>query len=396
MRQIIGYELRKLFRNRLVLFMLALFSVLNLYQIYGDYRKYAGSEKSWRDGYFAVYDEISGPWDNEKIRYVLAEYEKAKAAVSSGNYSTEPDQPGTHTGYVFGDWGLFEQIKDDMERMYHYGKTMAALTQKAADNAVFYEEKGNPALAKQNRLIAETYRDRSVTAFYDTLGISRYLKYDFSTLLILMLLIPLLSPLFAREHESGMHALLRLTPDFRKLPYAKLAACCTGIALVCLFFFTEDFLAFRYFYHIRGLSQPVWTLPDYFYTPLSCTVGGCLLLQAALKLLGFLVIGCVCTAFSAAAKHELIPFCCTFAVALVLVLTDAFAGSTVLSVLNPVTMLRSEALFRDFKTVSVFGRLVFSFRLPVLAALTEWLMLAGLTLAAGRLPARQRRTRHEI
>lgn len=396
MKQIIAFELRKLFRNRLILFMLILFGILNLCRICSDHRRNTGGEKSYWNGRNAVYHEVSGPWDNEKIRYVLAEYEKAKAVIDAGGYSTEPDQPGTHTGFVFGDWGLFEQIRDDMDRRYHYDSTMADLTQKASENAAFYAQKGNSEAERRNQKIADTYQNRRVTAFYDTWGTELYLKYDFSTLLILMLMIPMLSPLFVREHESGMHALLRLTPDYRKLPYAKLLAGLIAVTLVSLFFFAEDFLTFRYLYQIRGLSQPVYSLPDFFYSPLTCSIGCYLLLNAALKLLGLLVLAGICTAVSAAVKHELIPFCCASAAALILLLADAFLDSTVLSVLNPVTLFWCGRLFRDFQTISVCGIPVFSFRMPVLAAALEWLLLSVLTVALGRLSVRTRRRRHEI
>ena len=39
MKQIVSYELRKLFRNRLILFMLLLFSILNICHIFSDYQK---------------------------------------------------------------------------------------------------------------------------------------------------------------------------------------------------------------------------------------------------------------------------------------------------------------------------------------------------------------------
>lgn len=390
MKQIVSYELKKLFRNRLILFMLMLFSILNICHIFTDYQKYAAKEESYRSGYFAVYDAVSGPWDNDKIRYVIREYEKAKAVVDSGNYSTEPDQAGTHTGYVFGDYGLFEQIRNDMEKLWHYDSRMAALTEKAADNVAFYDQKGNRQQAKLNQKIAETYQNRKVTAFYDTWGLERYLKYDFSTLLILLLLIPMLSPLFSREHETGMHGLLQLTQNYRKLASAKMLAGITASVLVSLLFITEDFLAFRYLYHIRGLSQPVYTLPDFYDSPLSVSIRSYILINAALKTLCILVIGSICTAVSAAGKKEIIPFCAASAAALILLLTDAFLENPVLSVINPVTLFSCGKLFQDFQAVFVFGTPVYAFWLPVASAALEWFLFAAMTVSAGRIRAHQR------
>ncbi len=389
MSRMIAFEFRKLLRNRLLLIMTLLFGILNLFRIVRVSAQYPSNVESFRNGYFAVYDEVSGEWDNEKIQYVLTEYKKAKAVVDAGGYSTEPDQPGTHTGYVFGDWGLFEEIRDAMDRLYHYEGTMTALTQRAADYAAFYEEKGNAEQAERNRKIAATYQNRSVHAFYGTLGFERYLKYDFSTLLILFLLLPMLSPLFAREHETGMHGLLYLTPQYQRLPLAKLLAGFLAAAAVSVLFFAEDILVFRYLYPMRGLSQPVYTLPDYFYSPLSCSIGCWLLLNGACKLLCFLVLGSLCAAISAAVKKELVPFGCTAAVTVVLLVTDAYVESPVLSVFNPVTLFWSGRLFCEFRTVSVCGTPVFYFWLPIAAAAAELLLFSALAVLLGKRRSRR-------
>ncbi len=157
MRRIISFELKKLFRNRLTLIMLVILSVLNVYHIYDDYIKTVGLERRYYNTYFEIYEDVSGAWNNETIEYVTSEYEKAKAIIDTGNFSTEPDQQGTHTGYVFGDYGLFEKIKTEMETLYHYDDEMTEITQKAADNAAFYQQKGNEYLAKLNQKIENTY-----------------------------------------------------------------------------------------------------------------------------------------------------------------------------------------------------------------------------------------------
>lgn len=383
MTQIIVFECKKLLRNRLVLFLLLLFSTLNFYRIDSEYRRFTGADPDSHAAIvrtFQVYADVSGEWNNDTIRYVTEEYKKAKANVDAGNFSTEPNQPDTHTGYIFLDMNIFEEIRDEMDTMYHYENAMAALVEKAEENARFYDEKWNPELAAQNRLIAETYRGRKVTAFYDTRGLNAYFKYDFSVLLIMLLMLPMLSPLFAREHEIDMHGLLHLTQHAGRLPLCKLAAGMLAICAVSVLFFTEDFLAFRFLYHIRGLSQPVCTLDGFFYTPLNLSIGAFMLLNAALKTLSLLVLGTVCMALSAAAKKELIPFGISAAVIFLLVVGNAFLEGSVLQILNPVTLFSDKHLFRGFQTVSVFGKPCFRYVLPIAAAVPELLLLTAVTV----------------
>ncbi len=400
MRRIISFELKKLFRNRLTLIMLVILSVLNVYHIYDDYIKTVGLERRYYNTYFEIYEDVSGAWNNETIEYVTSEYEKAKAIIDTGNFSTEPDQQGTHTGYVFGDYGLFEKIKTEMETLYHYDDEMTEITQKAADNAAFYQQKGNEYLAKLNQKIENTYQNRSVSAFYDTFGLTEYFKYDFSTLLIMILLIPLLSPLFAKEHEIEMFSLLKLTPNFRNLSLCKLLAGSIAVCIVTLIFLLEDFLMFTYLYHISGLSQPIYALSEFFYSPLTISIGTYILMNAALKLLAFLVLGGICMAVSSVVKNEILPFCISFAISLTLVLTDAFIENSVVSVFNPITLFSSGKLFKEFQVISMFGTPVYAFWLPVILSVLELILLVTLTIMMSAITTRQkfrlRRCRNEI
>ena len=267
--------------------------------------------------------------------------------------------------------GLFEELRDEMDRLWHYDSSMADLTQRAADNTAFYTEKGNAYLAALNRKIANTYQDRRVTAYYSTWGLTQYLKYDFSTLMLLILMIPLLAPLFAGEHENGMHALLRLTQHAKQLPFCKLAAGAIAVCAVTALFLAEDFLMFSVLYHIRGLSQPVYSLPDFADSPLSCSIGAYLLINAAAKLLGFLVLGGFCAAFSAFTKRELTPFCISFAVLLCLVLADTFLENPVLAQCSPVTLLSAGKLFRDFQVIRIADRPISAYLLPLAFSVPE-------------------------
>ena len=395
--RIVKFELKKLFGNRTIIVMLMLLSLINIYKIDSEYRKYAIQNESFYNAHFEIYADVSGAWDNAKIEYVIDEYQKAKAIVDTGNYSTEPNQPDTHTGYIFGDCGLFEEIKDGMEYMYRYSDTMTELTRKAADNAAFYRQKENAYLAAENEKIEKTYQNRSISAFYDTWGLTEYFKYDFSTLLILILLVPMLSPIFSKEREIEMYGLLKITHNGRKLSLYKLLAGMAAVCIISLFFLLQDFLTFTYIYKISGLSQPIYALSQFCYSPLTMSVGGYILLNAALKTLGFMIIGGICMAFSAVFSNEILPFCLSLAVTVIMVVTDAFGVIGGASFLNPVTLLSNAKLFMDFQVIRIFDTPVFKFVLPILAATLLLIAFSILIIRLGAYsPHRIRRSKHEI
>lgn len=380
MKRIIIFEVKKIFRNRLILFMVVLFSFLNIYHIYDDYQKNIKVESKYYEAYFKLYKDVSGDWNSEKIEYVIMEYEKAKAIIDTGSFSTEPNQEGTYTGYIFGDYGLFEKIKNEMEKLYHYDNTMKEIVLKAEDNALFYTQKGNIYQANVNKEIEKAYQNRKVTAFYDTFGLTKYLKYDFSTLLILILLIPMFAPLFSKEYEIEMYDLLKLSLNFGKLSLCKLIAGAISICLVSVLFFLEDYFAFSYLYHISGLKQPLYTLSDFFYTPLNMSVGKYLLLNAAVKILGFLIFEEICIFISALLKNEMITFCLSFSISLIMVLTDAFVDIRAISFFNPVTLFSNSKLLKEFQVTCIGNLPVYTFLLPVLFNILELIILAIMTI----------------
>lgn len=377
-------ELKKLLMNPLLLVMLPLLLGLDLYRIYDRQQEMIGQYPQHYAAQQAEYDKVSGAWDDGKIQYVLSEYRRTKAIIDAGGYSTEPGQPGTKSGYIFGDYGIFGQIKTEMEAVWHYGDTINDVLTRAEENAAFYAQKGNRYSAALNEKIAKTYQNRRADGFYDTSGVRAYLAHDFSTLLILLLLILLLSPLFAREHELDMHGLLQLTPNAEKLPVCKLAAGGLAVCGISLLFFAADFLAFSYLYRIRGLSQPLWTVAGYEYTPLNISIGAYLMLNAAFKLLCFLVIGSLCAMFSAVSKKELIPFCGTFVTALVLFLADAFSDSLLLHRVSPVSLCTAGNLFRRFEVIRIGNTPVPAYWLPVAAAGTALILICVLTVQTAK------------
>ena len=386
MKRIIAFEIKQIFRNKLILGIVFIFSIINIYHIYDDYAKNIKKERTYYKAYFQLYHDVSGEWDTSKIEYVVSEYEKAKSIVDAGNFSTEPNQPNTYTGYIFGDYGLFEKIKNEMDTQYHYYSSMEEIAQRAADNTVFYQQKGNAYLTKVNQKIENTYQDRNISAFYDTFGLTKYLKYDFSTLLILVLIIPMLSPVFAREHEIEMYSLLKLTTNFKKLFASKLLAGAAAIFLVSFLFLVEDFLTFTFLYHINiiGLSQPIYALSDFYYSPLTVDIGTYILINATLKLLSFLIFGEICMVVSVLVKNEVIPFCFSFTITLILVLCDAFIDNSTVSIFNPVTLLSCGKMFKEFQVVRIFDTPVYTFYLPIIIAFSECLLLAVFTVLMGK------------
>lgn len=358
-----------------MLIMLLIMSILNLYNIYSDYSKNVHNEKNYYKAYFEMYDKVSGSWNKETIDYVVSEYERTKSIIDSGDFSTEPNQPNTYTGYIFGDYGLFEKIKSEMEMMYRYNDRSAEISAKAKENEDFYKLKNNQYLSKTNTKIQKSFQNREIEAFYDTWGMTEYFKYDFSTLMILIIIIPLLSPVFAKEHETEMYSLLKITYNFKKLSICKMIAGAMAVFIVSILFLAMDLGTFTLLYHIHGLSQPIYSLPDYLYTPLTMKISDYIILNSIIKIAGFMILGEICLLISSAVKNEVIPFIFSFIITLFLVIADAFADNYIIMSMNPVSLFSFGNQLKDFNFLRIMNTPVYSFWFPIISALLEFSVL---------------------
>lgn len=108
------------------------------------------------------------------------------------------------------------------------------------------------------------------------------------------------------------------------------------------------------------LSQPIYALSDFYYSPLTVDIGTYILMNATLKLLSFLIFGEICMVVSALVKNEVIPFCFSFTITLILVLCDAFIDNSTVSIFNPVTLLSCGKMFKEFQVIRIFDTPVYT------------------------------------
>ena len=204
---------RKGILRRYTLIALALFLCLNTVKIIADYhageiRPVAANTSGMQAGYDTIYERIKGPITEETVSFITSEYQRLDGLTADGTYSREP-QEGTYSGYIFGDYYLLHSyFYPHMEYSVKYSSDMEEILAQAKENMTFYRESGNTAGAAENAYILHHYAGRTIPAFYLYDGWEALLSYDFSDLLILLLLILAVAPAFTREKENGMTLIL--------------------------------------------------------------------------------------------------------------------------------------------------------------------------------------------
>ena len=188
------YELKKIFSKKVVIVLMVAFLLLDIMKIYMLYFETIKIDTLY-EGRNKIICEIRGPITEEKLSFIVEKKRELEELVSSRAYSTEYN-PSTYSGYEFGDYIIFRDVYDDLDYAYHYSDFLEQIRLKANENMELFPN--NSPEFKSAKKISEIYKDREILDYYDFTGYESFLFYDFSSLLVLLLILFSIKCLLAR------------------------------------------------------------------------------------------------------------------------------------------------------------------------------------------------------
>ncbi len=292
--KILYYEIRKNFLRKSIFAALAALMFLNGLFAYFQYRqtgsgfsdemtRHIASEGEW-DYRQKLHKEFDGAVTEEKVRRLTEDYKKYYALIKQGDYSTEYD-PDTNTGYIYGDFSLLRsQFYEPVKYLVYYQGENDLLVHRAKENISFFKELGNDFEASKNAYIVKKYSGRNPLLFYDTLGWRKLFEYDYSDVMVFIIMFLCITPCFYAERKSGMeHIILTAKRGKRGYTYMKyLSFYCSAVFLVVLFAL-YNYAVMDYLYGLSGADMKLFSLEEFRYTPLDLSVSEFYILLTALK-----------------------------------------------------------------------------------------------------------------
>ncbi len=206
--KLLYFEMRKSWLKLSTLIILIILSCVNVYKE-NEYSKtnsiFPNTNSEQRKVYYELYyNKLSGEITNDRIQLIQDMYFPLAEECSDMQYSTDYDK-NKLTGYVFGDYYLFKKyIIPQVEYAYMYPQTSNVISKKASENIDFYNNFENKYEIRKNKIIYNTYKDRFIPEYRLTEWVSIYFSYDFSSLLIILMLILGCCSVFSSETEKGM------------------------------------------------------------------------------------------------------------------------------------------------------------------------------------------------
>ena len=183
MNSLIMQELKKILKSKLVWSFVIIFIILNLINIYSTYGKVYNYAKESNNSQSKVYDVIDGKVMHEKQDYINDEIKNTQKLITDGF----GNEKGRYSQTIYDENMIMTIIQQEMDYAYNYGTNNDELVKKAQDNVQFYTKSNSPYDKEYNQKIVDDYKDREIENFYDTEGFSKYIDYNFSTLLVMLL-----------------------------------------------------------------------------------------------------------------------------------------------------------------------------------------------------------------
>lgn len=359
--KLIYFEMKKSWLKLPILFVLILLCVLDIYKISDNYRingRMSGEEnKGLKNAYYNIYsNDLRGEITQTKINYVKDACNKYKSEVIGKNFSKEYDE-NTITGYIYSDYSLFNFIiVPELEYAVTYPNISNSISASAYENIDFFEKHNNFPDAEKNRYIYKLYQNRNINNYNLTEWTELYFKYDFSSLLVLIMLVVTLAPSFTSEYESGMNVMIKSSGKQGNIVNAKLISAALFIFLLTVLFAFFDLLSVNFFCGADGFLNPVYSSPFFKYSPFSFSLFSAIIICALIKFLAFLTIGKIIFIISRLTKNTILSICVSFLIVVLLIVLSNADNS----VLNPVNMLSPYKMLTEFKCVIFAGKPILS------------------------------------
>lgn len=376
MKKLVWFELKKLLRPVTIAAALLLMSV-NIYALAVPESIYPYDSKDMYEAYYSIASLVSGKLTEERVSAFNGMRDKLR------NMTQEQAQAAgitLYTGSVAGDVAIYDEVFDDLRRVYNCNDSIGLIRQYNSDQRDLQTAAGGTYEVKICDMIDRTYSQRFVSSYHLTDGFASYFDYGFSSFLTLALIIIICSPVFSGEKESQMTSLISGTVNGRReLAGAKILASSIAAAAVSLIFSASDLLIFTLRLHLSGFSDPLYSIGDFEYTPLTMSTGAFIALNIIAKAAGFVLIALFVLLLSSVWDRSFTAMISAVVLCAGLMYICGFSVGRSLSLFDPISLITLPRYTGSFEVTGLFGTPVFTcILIPVCCAISAAITVIGI------------------
>ncbi len=380
--KIVFYEMRKSWLKAATFVVLIILTVLNFIRM-NDFCRYHHSLTYGDLGaaYYRLYNTICGKLSEEKIEPFRKQAQELEAEVGDRVYSQEYQPDKYYTGYIWGDYNLYNlDIGEEITYCATYPNKAGELADSAAKYYNFYKSVGNDFETKKNAMIYNSYLNRSIPEYRATYWTGLFFQHEFSSLLCIVMLILGLSSSFSTEKESGMFQLITAAGRKKKTTVSKICSSAVYCMFLSVWFTICDLVFSNILLGVHGLDMPLYSAAIFEKTPFTFSFLGAILLWAGIRFLALFALAMVVLLISRISPNTIIAMVASFGISLALILITSLTKS----VWNPICALIPNAYITDFSVVNIFGEPVLSLFAALIALAAECVILGAAIFMSDR------------
>ncbi len=380
--KIVYYEMRKSWLKISTFIVLAILTVLNFIQADGTCSTYYNKTYGKRgEAYFSLYNTVCGEITEEKIAPFRERANWLNNEVSDMVFSSEYRPDLYYTGYIFGDFNLYNV---DIAPEISYAATYSDISDKIAANAAecfhFYKSVGNDYEAEKYAMAYEMYQNRQIPEYRATNWTNLFFNHEFSSLLCVIMLILGLANSFTKERESGMFQIIISSGKSKSTTLAKIASAAVYCLFLSVYFTAVDLANANIILGVDGLDMPLYSTKIFQNTPFSFSFAGTILLWVAVKFFALFVVALTILFASKISPNTIVAIVLSFGTTLVLIFLTAVSKS----ILNPFNIIVPTALVEEFSVVNIFGQPVLTLWAAIILAAVECAVLCVINTFIGQ------------
>lgn len=294
------FEIIKLFRRKWIWGILVFLLSVNVYNIFFVYESVNSSKT---EGFVEIYDQVKGTLTDEKIDFVVSGYKELSKKVKDNEINYEYDDR-YYSGYVMGDYNLFEDFYNELKYVH--------------DN-------------------------KNLDAYYYVDDTEKFIKYDFSTLLMVLISILAVTASVLEDRNDGMRIIEKCCYKGNiKIIMSKIMGVIIFSAIFVAVFAFSDIISFMIRWGIEGMSQPLCAIKSYEHTKWSGSISWFILFQYLLKLLGVIFFAIVTYIASEISKNKKV----TIIIALVIYIFFIYLSVVDKEIINPILLFDNWEFWR--------------------------------------------------
>ncbi len=380
--KIVYYEMRKSWLKISTFIVLVILTVLNFIQADGTCGTYYNKTYGKRgEAYFTLYNTVCGEITEEKIAPFRERANWLNNEVSDMVFSSEYRPDLYYTGYIFGDFNLYNV---DIAPEISYAATYPNISDKIASSAAecfhFYKSVGNDYEAEKYAMAYEMYQDRQIPEYRATYWTNLFFNHEFSSLLCVIMLVLGLANSFTNERESGMLQIICSSGKSKSTTLAKIASAAVYCLFLSVYFTAADLATANIILGVDGLDMPLYSAKMFQNTPFSFSFAETILLWTTVKFFALFVVALTILLVSKISQNTIVSFALSFGAALVLIFLTAVSKS----ILNPFNIIVPTALAEDFSVVNIFGQPVLTLWAAIIFAAVECAVLCAINTFIGQ------------